>query len=33
MFKEPTIKNVLIVALMIFAVLSAVGEVTKKDNS
>jgi len=33
MFKEPSLKNVLIVGLILFAVLSAVGEVTKKDNS
>ena len=33
MLKEPSLKNVLIVALILFAVLSAVGEVRKKDNS
>jgi len=33
MFKEPSLKNVLIVALIVFAMLSAVGEVTKNKNS
>ena len=31
--KEPSLKNVLIVGLVIVAVLSAVGEATKKKNS